>query len=316
MRTVSITLLPIVFIAFAAVFEPAGRAEPAESLLVEEIAPGIFAHAGAIALMSQQNVGDIANIGFIVGGKAVAVVDTGGSAQVGRRLRAAIRAQTDKPILYVINTHEHPDHIFGNAAFDGLGATFVGHRNLPRALAARGEFYLKAFRRILGEDLTKDVRIVEPALLVEDTREIDLGGRTIVLRAWPAAHTDCDLTVYDPKTQTLFAGDSVFLSHIPIIDGSIKGWLANLGALAEIPAERVVPGHGPLVAPWPAAVKAEGAYFEKLTADIRAALNRGDRLSEAVEEAGGSERDKWRLFDDYNARNVTAAFAEYEWDQP
>ncbi|MGH6934531.1 MAG: MBL fold metallo-hydrolase, partial [Dongiaceae bacterium] len=101
-----------------------------------KIADGVFGFAGALELMTAGNGGAICNLGVIVGDNAVAVIDSGGSLAEAHALIAQITAVTDKPVRYLINTHMHPDHIFGNAAFRDLGATIIGHHNLPRALAA------------------------------------------------------------------------------------------------------------------------------------------------------------------------------------
>jgi quinoprotein relay system zinc metallohydrolase 2 len=282
-----------------------------QELEVTEIAPGLFVHHGVTALMTRENDGAIANIEFIIGESAVAVIDTGGSVREGQRLLAAIRARTDKPIRYVINTHGHPDHVFGSAAFLSDITVFVGHRNLPRALGTRGQFYIEAFRRIMGDQLFDGVRMIPPTLLIVST--LDLGSRTLTLRAWPTAHSDNDLSVLDEETKTLFAGDLVFLTHTPVLDGSIRGWLRVIDELSTLPAQRVIPGHGP-VSEWPAALTDQRRYLETLASDVRKLVARGEPITVAADTAAASERSRWQLFDDYNARNATTAFSEIEWE--
>lgn len=286
--------------------------EVLKPLSIDQVGSGIYVHSGEIALMSGANDGAIANVGFVVGAKGVAVIDTGGSVREGRRLLSAIRQITDEPVLYVINTHAHPDHVFGNAAFLPP-AVFVGSHNLPRQVMERGPYYLKSFRPAMGS-LLDEVRILPPSVTVDDELQLDLGDRMLTLRAWRASHSDSDLTVFDESTGILFAGDLVFLRHIPVLDGSIRGWLKTINELARLPAKSVVPGHGPPSAPWPAALDPEKTYLERLQSDCRDLIKRGVPIAAASELAAASEKSHWDLFKEYNARNATAAFSELEWE--
>jgi glyoxylase-like metal-dependent hydrolase (beta-lactamase superfamily II) len=143
---------------------------------------------------------------------------------------------------------------------------------------------------------------------------IDLGGRELVLTAHPTAHTDNDLTVFDKKTNTLWMSDLLFLEHIPVIDGSLKGWLNELKRMEKIDYTFVIPGHGPLVTDWPKSLQAEKNYLGLLLTDIRKMIKKGQFIEQAVKQVGDSEKDKWKLFNQFHKRNVTTAFAELEWE--
>jgi glyoxylase-like metal-dependent hydrolase (beta-lactamase superfamily II) len=158
------------------------------------------------------------------------------------------------------------------------------------------------------------MKFVAPSMLVEKETTIDLGNRKLTLKAWPAAHTDCDLTILDETTKTIFTGDLLFRQHIPVLDGSLKGWLEVMDELSRIPAKHAVPGHGQAGLPWPQALAPQRAYFERLMADVRDDIQKGLPLAEAIQTAGAAERGNWQLFDDYNPRNASQAFKELEWE--
>lgn len=279
-----------------------------------EIAPGVFVHQGLNDIVRQTNGGDIANTSFIVGGDAVAVIDSGSCAKLGLALRDAIRAATNKPVRYVINTHMHPDHVLGNAAFAQQNIEFVAHHKLARSLAARSEFYLKRARDVLGEDLFEGTKIVMPSKPVAEKTTLDLGHRTLTLTPRATAHTDNDLTVFDDATGTLFTGDLLFSNHVPTLDGSILGWLKLIKDLKRETAARVVPGHGDPALPWPDALLPQERYLNAIVTDVRAAIKAGKTIAETSEAAAQSEKSNWLVFDEHHVRNVTAAFAELEWE--
>lgn len=285
------------------------------ALEVQQVAPGVFVHQGMIAVPSRANRGDTANLGFVIGDRSVAVIDAGGARAVAERFYAAIRAQTTLPISHVVLTHMHPDHTLGADFFRDLGAEIVGHPNLERALANRAESYQTALKRLLGEEVYLGTRLTQPDAATE-TREIDLGERVLAVTARPLAHTETDVTVLDRTTGTLFVGDLVFASHTPALDGAILGWQTLLDDMAAQTnaVARIVPGHGPTTLPWPEGMQATRAYLAAITAEARAAIADGAPMSQAVKTIGESQRNNWKLFDEFNRRNATAAFQQLEWE--
>jgi len=278
------------------------------------VAEGNYVFFGAQEEMSTSNGGAIANLGFVIGESCAAVIDTGATRAEGEGLRAALRALTDRPVCAVINTHMHPDHVYGNSAFAGDQPEFVGHAHLQAAMMARRETYARSLERDLGaaaegSTLIAPTRTVAPA----EPYLLDLGGRRLLVRAWPTAHTDNDVTVFDERSGTLWAGDLLFAERIPALDGSVKGWLAALDGIEKSAPARIVPGHGPIV-DWRLSLAAERRYLAVLAQDTRAAIRSHRSMMEAMDQVAAGERGRWLLFDEYHRRNVAAAYAELEWE--
>jgi glyoxylase-like metal-dependent hydrolase (beta-lactamase superfamily II) len=194
------------------------------------------------------------NIGVVRGSDALLIVDTRESHRRAQELRDEIRSLTALPVRWVVNTHWHFDHTFGNfvLASPPDQAELWGHETVPGLLAAHGD---SVRRRIADDGLELAVDMAEvvvtpPDHLVGPRASLDLGDRSVELHHLGRGHTDGDLVVIAPDARVVFAGDLVEESAPPYFgpDSFPLDWPATLAALLDVVgSESIVPGHGDVV---------------------------------------------------------------------
>lgn len=182
------------------------------------------------------------NIGVSVGDDGIVIVDDQ-FAPLAPKIKEALKAITDKPVKYVINTHYHGDHTGGNEIF-GREGTIVAHENVRKRLESGGT--------VLGNKNPPAPKGALPVITFNDRATIHVNGEDVRLIHLPHGHTDGDAMVEFTKSNVVHMGDDFFNGTFPFVDrengGSIKGLIANLDAvLAKMDNNAfVIPGHGPL----------------------------------------------------------------------
>lgn len=250
----------------------AGSALAADKLT--RIAENVYAFVDTKQSSKDNSFG--ANAGIIIGKDGIAVVDTLVSAKEAKRFIKAIRAVSRKPIKYVINTHYHFDHAFGNAEFVKLGAVVIAQENDALAMEKSAEETLKNIGQFgLTPADMKGTVIACPSVSYGDRLTLDLGGQKVELRHARPAHTDGDTLVFLPDKKLLFAGDILFTDYHPFLAGSnIESWCGQLDDMAAMDVEAIIPGHGPV-------------STKRDLADMKEYLIQFDQQAKALAEKGG-----------------------------
>ncbi len=223
-----------------------GSAFAAQKLI--QIADNVYAYVDTKNSSKDNSFG--ANAGIIIGKDGIVVVDTLISAKEAKRFIRDIRAVSRKPIKYVINTHYHLDHVFGNCEFAKLKAVIIAQKNDKKAMENSAEETLKNIGEygLTPADMN-GTKIAYPVLTYGDRMEIDLGDQKIELVHARHSHTDGDTLVYLPGKKILFAGDILFTNYHPFLaEGNIDEWAKELDDIKSMNVEKIIPGHGPLSA--------------------------------------------------------------------
>jgi cyclase len=203
-----------------------------------EIASGVY------ALIQP---GGATDAGFIVERDGVVIIDTLMTRTLAEGLMAEVRRVTDAPVKYIVNTHWHGDHVFGNAVLPS--APIVAHDTCREDLLSEWDSH-RAFLRDLYPAAWPEVSTLEavpPNVTFDQSLTLHLESRPLELRFYGRAHTRGDVVAHLPTEGVTFAGDLAFHKYIPNArDGFPSDWVAAASRFEKLAADVIVPGHGPL----------------------------------------------------------------------
>ncbi|HSO44973.1 MAG TPA: MBL fold metallo-hydrolase [Rhodoferax sp.] len=206
----------------------------------------VYALVGELTQRSPTNLGNNMTSGFIIADEGVVVVDSGGSAEGAKVIVEAVRAVTDKPILWVVNSGGQDHRWFGNDYFQRVvGARVIASEPGVLDMKARGLPQFEAGKGNLGEKFA-GTALAYPDVTFVKRRKLAVSGVDIELIESGGAHTKADIFVWLPGEKLVFAGDIVFVDRLlGIQPGMGLRWISALSYLRdELRPVTVIPGHG------------------------------------------------------------------------
>ena len=277
------------------------------------------------------------NMAVLAAGDGLVVVDTLYHPAAARRARELIRTWSDRPICYVINTHHHADHAFGNGEF--REALIIGHSRCPAGMESEMARQLQSCRRLLPElegqlerlspgnaaqagmlrDRLSYLKSIErlaaegfhptpPSLTLECGAEIEIGGHKIIIMNLGSFHSESDLMVHVPGSRLILMGDLYNRHNLLFINVALVGDPENMIAVYDrlislgSRVDHYVPGHGPVADA--AFLTRHRDYLERLIESVKAAKGDGLTLDQAKAEIVLNEYRDFDNFEQINAANI------------
>ena len=263
---------------------------------------------------SGDNQGFVANAGFVVTGAGVVVFDALGSPALARLLLEKIRGITDEPVVRVVVSHYHADHIYGLQVFTDLDAEILAPDGSDEYIdsdqAARR---LEERRSLLSPWVNENTRLIPPDQYLGEGTRFRLGDVEFIITPLGAAHSDGDLVLYIAPDRVLYAGDVVFNGLLPFLgDADTRHWLKMLERMDREQLAALVPGHGPVATGPRQAIDFTRRYLEYLRRTMGAAVQGLVPFDEAYASADWSGFEHLPAFAEANRRNAYQVYLSLE----
>jgi len=256
---------------------------------VREIAPGVFFRYASISATDSKVPFGGCNNTWVVFKDYVVVIDANFPKEASDVI-AAIRQTTDKPIKYVLDTHHHGDHAYGNKVWSDAGAKIIGSRPSARLLEANGpkQWAMAADGR---EDI-KNSQLKTVDISFDDKYVLDDGAQRVEFLHFGHAHTPGDSVAWLPRHKILCTGDACvngafnFMGH-----SNSASWIRYLDKLQEIDVKLICPGHGPLANK--ELLGKQKRYFVDLRREVKKGIDDGKTAEDIVKTVELPWYEEW-----------------------
>ncbi len=249
--------------------------------------------------------------GVVAGPQWAVVIDTLALPEETLAIREFIERELNTPVRYIINTHYHADHTWGNCFFPG--ATIISHALCRQLLAEKGAPSLEAARK--QNPALRQVKIVLPQLtFAQGELTLRVGKKNLILMS-AKGHSPDGISVLVEEDRILFAGDS-FMPLPYIVDGDLDEIAASIKKMGRMGLENIIQGHGDIVlrGEIDSAVKENLAYLSAIRKGVKAAARRkspDEYLDDInIEECGKSRVSLGGLAISLHQRNVRALYKQ------
>lgn len=279
-----------------------------------QISSHVWAWIGPYDPPTRENRGFRMNLGFVVGSRAVTVIDSGYSSEMAERMLEYIRQITSLPVRHVVNTNSQPHRFLGNEVFRQAGARIIAGREAAERMGRDGNMFAQTAASILGTPPQQQPSMPEVTLGPHEISAVDLGGGvSLTIRHVGTAHTKGSLIVEVLPDRLVFAGDVLYGGRLPALlpDGSIKGWIAAFERLRGTEFDQFIPGHGQ---PGPLAEfdHPTFSYLTRLKRHMDEAVKIGDDIEKAKSNFDASAWKTLGNFKELAGRNAYQAYQECE----
>ncbi len=264
--------------------------------------------------VATDNEGFISNAGFVVTGAGVVVFDALGSPSLADALLNKIRMVTSEPIVRVIVSHYHADHIYGLQVFEDLGAEILAPVGVERYLESeQAQERLEERRFTLDPWVNDNTRLVYPDALLEEGAHFRLGDVEFIVTVVGNAHSDGDLTLFVVPDRVLFSGDIIFEGRVPFLgDANTARWVQVLTRMEREKLVALVPGHGGVAEDPNAAVGLTRRYLAFLREHMGVAVDAFEPFDDAYAAIDWGEFEQLPAFAEANRRNAYQVYLSME----